>query len=104
MRVERNRGRKVILAAVLVAAIGIFCLWNVERPGTGSEPGTGSARLVSVEQLPDYSELCAPEESSAIAALTAEFEENSLLTSVYAADTVEVTRPPVRMIRDTYPI
>ena len=105
MRVERNKGRKVVLAAVLVAAFGIFCLTRVERPATGSEPGVGSARLISIERLPDYSELCAPGEAvSAIATLSAEFEENSLLTSVYAADTVEVTRPPVRMIRDTYPI
>jgi DNA-binding beta-propeller fold protein YncE len=66
----------------------------------------GSAQLVSMEQLPDYSELCAPEEGSAIAAMAAEFEENRLLTpsSVYAADTVEINRPPARMIRDTYPI
>jgi DNA-binding beta-propeller fold protein YncE len=104
MRVERNKSRKAILAAVLVAAFGIFCFSRFEQPATVSEPGMGSARLVSLEQLPDSSQLCAPEEASAIATLSAEFDENSLLTTVHAADTLEVTRPPVRMILDTYPI
>jgi hypothetical protein len=105
MRVRSNKGRKVTLAALIIVAFGVFCLSIVGPPG-GSEPGMGSAQLVSMEQLPDYSELCAPEEGSAIAAMAAEFEENRLLTpsSVYAADTVEINRPPARMIRDTYPI
>jgi DNA-binding beta-propeller fold protein YncE len=107
MRIEENKGRIVALAAVLT--LGIFCLSGIERPATGSDPDVGSARLVSVEQLPDYSELCAPEEASAIATLSAEFEENSWLgafkeKSVYAADTIDVTRPAVRAIYDTYPI
>jgi 6-phosphogluconolactonase (cycloisomerase 2 family) len=109
MRVERRKGRKVVLATGLVIAFGIFLLSGVDQPANTSDPNDGSARLVSVEQLPDYAELCAPEGVSAIAALRSEFDENSLLgafkeRSVYAADTVEVTRPPVRTIRDTYPI
>ena len=111
MRVGRDSRRKAILAGVMVLAMGIFCLTAIRELqwGTTSEPYMGSARLVSIEQLPDNAEFCAPEAPvSAIAALSAEFEDNNLFTSfgktVHAADTIEVTRPPVRMIQDTYPI
>src|SRR5437870_1782560 len=105
MRVGRNSRRRAILAGVVVIATGIFC-WTVQRLQweTTSEPSTGSARLVSMEQLP-ASEFCASgEATSAIATLSQEFEDNKLFTmlggtSVHAEDTVEVTRPPVRMIR-----
>ncbi len=105
-----NKGRRATLAGVVAIAIAIFSLSIVRLQWTPSEPLMGSARLVSLEHLPDDAEFCArPEPVSAIAALSAEFEENSLFDafkekSVYAADTVEVNRPPVRMIKDTYPI
>ena len=108
---RRNKTRRAILATVGAIAMGIFCLSIVERlqPKAVSEPGMGSARLVSIEQLPDTAELCYGQQVSAIAALSAEFEENHLFAalgerSVYAADTVDVSRPPVRAIYDTYPI
>ncbi|PYS50577.1 MAG: hypothetical protein DMG13_20705, partial [Acidobacteria bacterium] len=102
MRVERNSRRRAILGGVVVIATGIFCWTAVQRLQweTPSEPSTGSARLVSMEQLPD-SEFCASgEATSAIATLSQEFEDNNLFaalggTSVHAEDTVEVTRPPV---------
>lgn len=102
--------RKIVPALVLATAFGLFCLSIADRSSIPSEPGPGSARLVSVERLPGYSELCMPEEPlSAIAVLAAELEDNRLLrafreTSARASDTIEVTRPPVRTIRDTYPI
>jgi len=53
--------------------------------------------LVSVGRLTD-GDFCAPSEPvSAIATVSAEFE-------VHAAETVEVNRPPARVIKDTYPI
>ena len=108
---RRNKGRRVILASVLTIAMGIFCWSMIERlqPIPAAEPGMGSARLVSIEQLPDAGDFCYGQPVSAIATLSAEFEENNLFAalgerSVYAADTVDVSRPPVRAIYDTYPI
>jgi len=89
---------------------GAFYLSSVERIAlrTDWEPPMGSARLVSIEQMPDSVDMCSIEAVSAIATLSKEFEDDNLFSafgdSVYAADTVEVTRPPVRTIRDTYPI
>ena len=110
MRVGRDKRGRVVLAGVMVLAMGIFCWTAVqELQWTNWEPSTGSARLVSMEQLPDNAEFCATGEAvSAIATLSAEFEDNNLFSAfgetVHAADTVEVNRPPVRMIHDTYPI
>ena len=60
MRVERSKGRRAIPAGLVAIAIGIFCLSTIER----LENPTGSARLVSIEQLPDVGEMCLPEESA----------------------------------------
>ena len=107
----RNKSGRAILASAGAIAIGIFCLSQVERlqPAPVSEPGMGSARLVSIEQLPGTTDFCYAQPISAIATLSKEFEENNLFAalgerSVYAADTVDVSRPPVRAIYDTYPI
>src|SRR5262245_44297129 len=107
-----NKGGRAILAGVLAIAFAFFCLSAIPRLewNNTSEPSMGSARLVSLENLPDYAEMCVrPEPVSAIATLAAEFEENSLFDgfkqkSVHAAETIDLNRPPVRMIRDTYPI
>jgi len=95
----------------MAAGIGVFCLSIVLQPRLQpSEPPSGGARLVSVEQLPQNTEMCmSPEPVSAIAALRAEFEDNNLFsafgeTTAHAADTVELERPPLRVIKDTYPI
>jgi hypothetical protein len=93
--------RKFVFATLLVAAFGILCLTTLQAPVAPSNPEMGAARLVSIENLPEISSMCAPEEVSAIATLRAEFESDGV---VHAADTVEVTRPPVRVVRDTYPI
>jgi DNA-binding beta-propeller fold protein YncE len=69
----------------------------------------GYPQLVSIEALPEFSDVCAPGEPvSAIAAL----EDRGLLatlnqTSVQAQNggtTVDINRPAVRAIYDTYPI
>jgi DNA-binding beta-propeller fold protein YncE len=68
--------------------------------------------LVSIQELPDLAEMCLPGES-ARADFAGSPEDNLFAalqgTSAHAAsaragDTVDVTRPPVRTIRDTYPI
>lgn len=111
-----------ILAATAAIAIGIFCLSIIERtelPAPGAALGNiGSARLVSVEELPDYAGLCLDPPSDGISAIAALQEEAAGFSfnlfgalkesSVYAAQsggaTNEVTRPPVRTIKDSYPI
>jgi 6-phosphogluconolactonase (cycloisomerase 2 family) len=68
--------------------------------------GAGSARLVSIEELPEAGDACERVPANANSSrrnLFTEFEE----TSVYAQDsggTIDVTRPPVRDILDTAPI
>src|SRR5437879_6015291 len=109
MRTGRHKPGRAILVGGVVIFLGIFSAAGWLKLTPAFEPATG-ARLVSLEQLPGDSEFCASgEATSAIATLTAEFEDNILFsafggTPVHASDTVEVTRPPARMIRDTYPI
>jgi hypothetical protein len=97
VRLGRIR-RTQVLAGTFVAALGIVTVFRV----TASDPPRGSARLISIEQLPEIGEACsrpasgeAPEQS-----LFAAFEE----TPVYAADTLDLTRPAARTIKDTFPI
>jgi 6-phosphogluconolactonase (cycloisomerase 2 family) len=93
---------KVVLIVAVALAIGTFSLSRTER----LENPPGSAQLVSIQQMPDLSELCLPEQSeSAAFNLFAAMRE----TRVYAASqnpgTTEVTnRPPLRYVRDLDPI
>ena len=106
MRIGRNKGRSAIVAGITAIAIGIFCLATVER----WDKSLGSARLVSIQELPDVGEMCLPESD-----LIATAPEDNLFSalqerSVYAAaqdagQTTEVTRhPALRYIRDLDPI
>ena len=119
---ETSNGRRAVLAGIVAIAIGIFCLSIVERSQfpteweTGLRKPAGYPQLVSVQELPDYGDMCQMDLSSDISSITrleqARLEEGSLFDafqeqSVYAQDgvtTVNLTRPPVRTIRDTYPI
>ena len=56
MRVRRNKGRRTVLAGAVAIAIGIFSWSIVERLEQPNAP----AQLVSIQQLPEYSELCPP--------------------------------------------
>jgi hypothetical protein len=103
--------RRTFVALVFMTVCALL-LSTAERPRLVP----GSPRLVSIEELPDYGEICAPEpagHSSSMIAAGEDKEENNLFrafqeTSVHAAtaegDTAEVTRPPIRTIKDTYPI
>ena len=97
MRLRRIR-RTQVLAGTFVAAWGILALFRV----TASDPPRGSGRLISIEQLPDMGEACSRPASGEAReqSLFAAFEE----TPVYAADTLDLTRPAARTIKDTYPI
>src|SRR5205823_10195012 len=83
------------------------------EPDPGLGPDAGSARLVSVQELPEIGDMCFPEFSSAANHVVGAVKDNLFdafeETSAHAAaeesgDTTDVTRPPVRTIRDSYPI
>lgn len=118
MQVRSKRGKAVL--AVTVIAMGVFCLAVADRQDwtiTGSEAGlaaSGSGQLISIQELPQSSDVCAPGELDANTSMIAALEDRSLFatldaTSVQAAGqnsgtTTDITRPPVRAIFDTYPI
>jgi hypothetical protein len=87
------------------AASALFALSTVPH----ARLATNSARLLSIEELPETGDMCErPDSAAKRAALPQEnlfpaFE----VSPVYAQDnggTVDITRPPVRDIRDTAPI
>ena len=110
MRVEKNKGMP-ILAGITVLAMGILYTSSMQRSEVVS---AGSARLVSIQQAPDVGEMCLPESASTDSNQIPALQENNLFAalrerSVYAASqdtgqTTEVTRPPVRYVRDLDPI
>ena len=86
-----------IFAGAVLTAVSIFGLSRVTAP----QPPRGSARLVSIEQLPDIGDACyRPAGDAGDKNLFTAFEE----TPVYAAETLDLTRPAARTIRDTFPI
>jgi hypothetical protein len=111
MHTQRNKRGRAIIPGLAAIAVGIFCVSWLAHMNMGT--GSGSAwqtpathpQLVSMQELPG--DMCLPA-TSAIATMTAEAEDSNLFssfdTSAYAADTVDVTRPPIRTIKDTYPI
>ena len=97
MSMGKNKRSKVVLATVV--ATGIFCFSTANRiVGRGSRQG--AARLVKLEALPDVIDSCTYPDADSNENLFAEFEP----ATVHASDTLDVTRPPVRTIKDTYPI
>ncbi len=107
MRVKGGNGRIAILAVVLIA-VGIFFLSTIER----RDESTGSAKLISIQEFPDYGEMCLWEPPSAIPNPMAGLETSNLFaafepTTVYAAPqdstTTELARPPLRIALDTDP-
>src|SRR5438094_7938323 len=116
MRAQKTKRKRAVFAAlVLMTACTLLLALVGERTNlrNPSGPSLGSPRLVSIQEVPDYGEICAPEPQSS-ASMIAALQEKSLFasfqeTAVHAAspetgDTTEVTRPPVRTIKDTYPI
>src|ERR1700682_5926364 len=99
-----SKGRKTIVAAGVVLALSLFGLSTAQRLRLGS------ARLVSIEEIPEIGDACSrrviadsrlspsPEES-----LFSAFEPISV-HGQDAGGTVDVARPPVRQIVDTAPL
>jgi hypothetical protein len=106
MRILRQRNRGIFFRGLFGLTIALLALSAGDRLALRR---TGSARLVSIEELPEIGDFCempaktpsrfaTPEEN-----LFSAFRE----TPVYAqgsGSTVDVRRPPVRDILDTAPI
>ena len=116
MRAEKNKRKRTIFAALVLMAACTLLLLTVQRSTFESTSGSvsGAPRLVSIEELPDYGQMCAPEPGGRGSSMIAALEENNLFAafqdkpvhaaSLEAGDTAEVTRPPIRTIKDSYPI
>jgi hypothetical protein len=107
-------GNHISQRAILAAVVAIATL-TISSSTTRAPDLTGiSGRLVSIQALQtDFGDLCnwepadAPERiaESPLTNLFAAFEETpAFAASQSTADTADVTRAPVRTIRDTYPI
>jgi len=111
MRAGKKKGRGAILAGLALIGTGILCWSTIPAP---REWATGSARLVSVQELPEVGDICLPQSPNGDLSPVAAVPEDNLFASlrgqsVYAAaqdtgQTLEVNRPPVRYIRDLDPI
>ena len=116
MRARRNKGRRAILAATVVLAISVVSLsfldWldSAGDAPTGLGESTGYPQLVSVSEYPGYSDMCEPfGRAELIAAshernLRAVFGETTAFAAQSGRQTIEITRQPIRTIRDLDPI
>jgi hypothetical protein len=104
---KRSKSGKVLLSATVAAAIVLVCSFSL-RP-----PVAGSPQLVSIQEIPETGDMCYWEPvnvdhgehaTSGENNLFAAFEETSAHAAGESTDTLDITRPPVRTIRDTYPI
>src|SRR5438046_2171873 len=112
MRMERNKSKRTAFAAIVTIAMGIVSLSGIERQELDN--ATGSPQLVSIRQLSDFGDMCVLEPVTGDSNLNVPREDSNLFaafqeTSALAAsqnggETGDVTRPPIRTIRDTYPI
>src|ERR1700741_2490862 len=106
------RGRPTSQSASLAAVVFIATL-TISSSGTKAPDLTeNSGRLVSIQELQtDFGDMCywepeaMPERvsRSAVSNLFDAFDD-SASAAQSTSDTGDVTRPPVRTIRDTYPI
>src|SRR5260370_25781315 len=105
MRAKKKPTRKIFAALVFIGACTLL-LSTAVRPKIENRPESalGSPRLVSIEELPDYGEICAPEPANHSPSMIAALEENNLFaalpeTSVHEAppdgSPAEGTVPPV---------
>src|SRR2546422_543227 len=112
MRVRNSKGRIAIVAVVAL----VLCLSSgsaiqrIESLKQTWMKSSGTARLVSIEQIPQAGETCLPEEAGSGA--DPGFAANDLFAAfkaqtVYAAQSadgnraVEINRPALRTIQDT---
>ena len=115
MRISKGSGEPIIIiivAVTLIIGMSLAALPSADqlRLAFYRTIGRNSARLVSIEELPEISgDYC---ERPAVAGPTLRPESDNLFadfreTAVHAQDAAEpttVTRPPLRKIQDDYPI
>src|SRR5438105_7276679 len=127
-----NRGAKIVLVGLLAVAVQTFFFSALELPrveptkvtptglaaisDTNLRQATGSPQLVSIRELPNMGEGCTWEPVGVSSTmmipevrddygLFAGWRDRSVYASSFQdAQTSDVTRPPVRMIRDLDPI
>ena len=105
MRLRKSNVGTLIVATVMVIAIGIFGFATLRH-------FPRSAQLVSIQQFPDSGEMCMwqPEklnvvEASSQTSLFAALPENPVYAATQEAGATQVTaRPPLRYVRDLDPI
>src|SRR5438874_545510 len=104
---KRSKSRTVLFTVTVTAAMVLVCSSSTKQPVAGSP------QLVSIQELPDMGDMCywqpvtvdpGQHAASGENNLFAAFEETSAYAAGEADETVDITRPPVRTIRDTYPI
>ena len=61
MRMRKPNGRSQIAGSLTVLGIGILCLAGIQQR---MENKSGSARLVSIQQLPELAEMCLPQSAA----------------------------------------
>ena len=108
MRGRINREKAIFAAVVAIATL------IVSSSSTRAPELTGiSGRLVSIQQLQtDFGDMCNWEPAAAPQRIAASpldnlfdaFDGSAYAAAQSTADTADLTRPPVRTIRDTYPI
>src|SRR5438046_10148974 len=76
-----KRGRAIFAALVFITTCTLLFVLVKQRPDLKSSSGSslGSPRLVSIEGLTDYGEICAPETQSRTASMIAALEGKKLL-------------------------
>jgi hypothetical protein len=97
------------LFAIAMVVVGPSSVRRLQVSDSSSEV-TGSARLVAIQEFPDFGDVCnmepaAPDTSPGEENLFSAFAEPAAHAAPQSSgETTDVTRPPVRTIRDTYPI
>src|SRR5213592_460287 len=97
MRAQKTKRNRAIFAAlVLMTACTLLLALVGERSNLKNPSGSslGSPRLVSIQEVPDYGEICAPEPQSRSASMIAALEEKNLLTAFRRQRSTQRRRKP----------
>src|SRR5437867_3013100 len=83
MRAQKTKRNRAIFAALVLMAACTLLAPVGERSNLKNPSGSslGSPRLVSVQEVPDYGEICAPEPPSRNASMIVALQEKNLFAS-----------------------
>src|SRR5207245_132069 len=99
------------IGALSALAVGATLALSYAALNAPDEPA-GAARLVAIQELPEIGDQCVWNPADQVAdrfiarddRSFAAFDNSAYAASPAADETKDLTRPPVRTIRDTYPI